>query len=217
MKRPIVISLIHCFAFVSLLAQTKSDSAVYHRGLALLNKAKSTSEFLVSAAYFDSVSIANPTHWLAFYYSGLANTLAAQNADGIKNSDQMLDKAQLKTEKAFELIPEEPELHVLQALIYQVRLLSDPQNRAFSLAQKADASLKRAFAADSSNPRAHFLQGNNVFYTPPMFKGGPKNALPVFLKAREKFRDYTLSLSFMPDWGKQQNEEMIKKCRESKL
>jgi hypothetical protein len=53
---------------------------------------------------------------------------------------------------------------------------------------------------------------NNIYYTPPVFKGGPKNALPVFLKAKDMFRNYKNELTFLPDWGEDQNEEMIRLC-----
>jgi hypothetical protein len=216
MRRLFIFIVLAGFIQIYSFAQSQSDSADYHRGLDLLNSAKTTSNYLSSAEFFDSLATMHPDQWLSFYYSGLSLILAAQESTGLIYRDKLLDKAQVFTDKAVALKPEEPEIHVLQAFLYQGRLQADPQNRAFSLAQKADASIKKAMAADSSNPRAYFLQGYNVYYTPPMFKGGPKNALPVFLKAKEKFGSFTLRLSFMPDWGRQQNEEMINLCKDSK-
>jgi hypothetical protein len=82
--------------------------------------------------------------------------------------------------------------------------------------RKADSWLKKAIAADPMNPRAHFLMACNVYYTPVLFKGGSENALPLFLKARERFRSYTPALPFMPDWGGTENQQMINKCKPSK-
>ncbi len=200
----------------NILAQTETDSASYHKGLQLLNNAHTSAEFLHAAAYFDTLSKTIPDQWLVHYYSGLAHILAGQVSNDKKNIDRLLDIAQERIDKSFQLKPEEPEIHVLQAFLYQVRLQADPQTRAMSFAPKAEASLKKAIAADSGNPRAYFLMGNNIYYTPPLFKGGPKNALPVFLKAREKYKGYAADLSFMPDWGKLQNEEMIRACNNAK-
>lgn len=197
-------------------AQTETDSATYHKGLQLLNKAHTSAEFLQVAAYFDTLSKTLPDQWLVHYYSGLAYILAGQISSDKKNTDRLLDIAQERVDKSFQLKPEEPEIYVLQAFLYQVRLQADPQSRAMSFAPKAEASLKKAIAADPGNPRAYFLMGNNIYYTPPFFKGGPKNALPVFLKAREKYKGFVADLSFMPDWGKLQNEEMIRACNNAK-
>jgi tetratricopeptide (TPR) repeat protein len=200
----------------TLFAQTETDSAKYNKGIDMLHNAQTTAAFLQVAECFDTLSKDIPGQWLVHYYSGLAYVLAGQKGSNKKYMDQLLDKAQKRVDKSYALKPDEPEIHILQAFLYQVRLLVDPQARAITFAQKAETMLKKAIAADPGNPRAYFLMGNNIYYTPPVFKGGPKNALPVFLKAREKFKGYEAELSFMPDWGDAQNEEMIHLCNQAK-
>jgi hypothetical protein len=217
MTRTLIPFIIIILVSLNIQAQSENDSARYHKGLQLLNKAHTSTEFLNVAVYFDTLSKTIPDQWLVHYYSGLSYILAGQAiASDKKNIDRLLDIAQQRVDKSFQLKPEEPEIHVLQAFLYQVRLLADPQARAMSFAPRAEASLKKAIAADSGNPRAFFLMGNNIYHTPPIFKGGPKNALPVFLKAREKYKGYVADLSFMPDWGRFQNEEMIRACNNAK-
>ncbi|HEX2394237.1 MAG TPA: hypothetical protein VHI78_02765 [Bacteroidales bacterium] len=214
MKKTILVIFTGILSFHLLLSQTENDSSVYHQGLSLLDKAKNPEQFLESATYFEKISAENPEHWLATYYAGLSYILAAKDAG--KNADRLLDKAQQFVDKSIVLKPDEPENHVLQAFLYQVRLSVDPQGRALNFYQKAEACLKKAMAGDSSNPRAYFLMANNVYNTPPVFKGGPRNALPVFIKAREKFRSYKPPFSFAPYWGEEQNEEMIRLCSNPK-
>lgn len=215
MKRSLI--LMACILFTgSVFAQTQSDSAAYMKGVVILNKAKTSVEFLKVANYFDTLTKDLPGQWLAPYYSGLAYVLAGQTTGNKKQIDQFLDVAQKRVDMSLKLKPDEPEIGVLQAFVYQVRLMVDPQNRALSFSKKAETSLKKALASDPENPRAYFLMGNNIYYTPPVFKGGPKNALPLFIKAREKFQSFASELPFMPAWGKQQNEEMIKTCKEAK-
>ena len=193
-------------------SQSEADSVMYHKGLILLNNAKTTENYLESAFYFETLSREFPTQWLVPYYAALSYILASREALVTKYRDDLLDKAQILVDKSFLLKPGEPELFVLHAFLYQVRLLTDPKNRAMNLSQKADGMLKKAISADSTNPRAYFLLANNTYYTPAVFKGGPKNALPVFLKARDKFRTHKPDLSFMPQWGEKENTEMIKLC-----
>jgi len=52
----------------------------------------------------------------------------------------------------------------------------------------------------------------NTFYTPKMFGGGKDNALPLFTQAKEKFDKFVPKLDINPNWGKNQNEDMIKQC-----
>lgn len=194
-------------------SQAETDSSVYNMGLKMLSAANTAEKYTETAGYFAKVAEQNPSHWLANYYTALSYILGAQLSGDQKYREELLDKAQPFIDKAQGLKKDEPENFVLQAFLYQVRLLIDPQSRAISLSQKAESVLKKAIAADSANPRAYFLLANNIYYTPPVFKGGPKNALPVFIKAEEKFRDYKVNPSFLPNWGRKQNEEMIRICK----
>lgn len=216
MRKHFISILVLVFTAANLFSQSESDSGLYNKGLFLLDKSRTAEDYVATAGYFEKLSAGNPSHWLADYYAALAYILAGQRQTDNKKRDAMLDKAQPFIDKSFARRNGEPELYVLQAFLYQVRLQADPQGRSISLSQKAETSLKKAIEADSTNPRAYFLMANNIYYTPPMFKGGPKNALPVFLKARDKFRNYKASLTFLPDWGQQQNEEMIKVCNSAK-
>lgn len=214
MNKLLLAILIGLSLFAEMRSQSESDSILYLQGINRLNKSASPAQFIESASYFEKIISDNPDHWLAFYYAGLSYILAAKNTESKDQTDKLLNKAQVFIDKSLALKSDEPENHILQAFLYQVRLLADPQGRAVNFSQKADACLKKALATDSNNPRAYFLMANNVYYTPPIFKGGPKNALPVFIKAREKFVSYKPLLSFAPDWGNDLNEEMIRLCSE---
>jgi hypothetical protein len=216
MRKALLLLVFLSFTAIRLHSQAETDSSVYNKGLKLLYAANTPEKYTETAGYFARVAEQNPAHWLANYYAALSYILGAQLQGDQKYRDVLLDKAQPFIDKAQVLKKEDPENLVLQAFLYQVRLLIDPQVRAISLSQKAESLLKRAIAADSANPRAYFLLANNIYYTPPVFKGGPKNALPVFMKAEEKFRDYRVDLSFLPDWGRKQNEEMIRQCNKEK-
>lgn len=197
-------------------SQAEADSALYHPGIDLISKAKTTDNYLEAAFYFGQLSDQYPRQWLTYYYCGLAYIQASQQALASDYKDDLLDKAQSILDKAVAMKPAETELQVLQAFLFQARIQVNPQVRGLSYSQKADALLKKALAADPANPRIYFLQACNVYYTPAVFKGGAKNALPLFIKAREKFRAFTPDLPFMPDWGEHENQNMIKLCSSAK-
>ena len=164
MRNPLLSLGIAFFALSNCLyAQSESDSALYNRGIALFKASTTTENYLATASYFEEVSRENPEHWLAQYYAGFAYILACQRATDNKIKDELLDKAQPFIDKSFILKPGESEVHALQAFLYQIRLQINPQVRAVNLSQKAEASLKKAMEADSTNPRAYFLMANNIY------------------------------------------------------
>ncbi|HJZ41447.1 MAG TPA: hypothetical protein VJ203_13860 [Bacteroidales bacterium] len=200
------------FFLTGLSAQSGEDSTGYNPGIRMFEKAVSTDDYIQAALYFEQLAEQYPGHWLVMYYAGLCYIQASYKAQGDKLKDEIMDKVQPLIDKAFRLKPGEPEIHVLQAFLYQSRMQVNPEFRGMSYSQKADASLKKVAAADPNNPRAYSLMGYNIYYTPAIFGGGAKNALPLFLKAREKFLAFVPELPFMPVWGGRENQEMINAC-----
>jgi hypothetical protein len=212
-KRLFILAIAGFILVAESYAQKEADSAMYNAGIFLLNRAKTTENYLEAAFYFEQLATQYPKQWLVLYYAGLAYIQSSYKALVSKDKDKLIDKAQPVIDKAFSLKPNGSELHVLQAFLYQSRLQVNPEIRGLTYSQEADASLKKAVAADPSNPRAYMLMAYNVYYTPGMFGGGAKNALPMFLKAREKFLAFTPELPFMPDWGEPENQQMIVACK----
>jgi hypothetical protein len=194
-------------------ARQVNDSALYNPGLQLLENAVTTENCLEAAFYFEQVARQYPGQWLLFYYTGLSYIQASLHALASNVKDDLISKAQPYIDKAFQLRPAETEIYILQAFLYQSRLMVNRETRSVSYAQKADASLKKALASDPSNPRIYFLMGCNVFYTPEMAGGGPGKALPIFTKAKTKFAGFTAPSPYMPHWGEIENQKMISACQ----
>jgi hypothetical protein len=212
MRKFVLLTFICSIFYLNLHSQISEDSIFYNPGIQLLEKAKTTENYLEAAFYFDQVARQFPEHWLALYYTAYSYIQAGRVALVSTYKDELIDKAQPMIDQALSLKPGESELYALQALSYQIRLQVNPETRAFTYSQKADASLKKSVEENSDNPRAYFLLGNNLFYTPALIGGGPKNALPLFLKAKEKFNTFIPDLPFLPHWGRQENQHMIAEC-----
>lgn len=212
MKKLILVGFILPFLIPYAFSQVVADSTLYDAGLALLDKAQTTNNYLEAAYYFKEMTVQLPEQWPAYYYAGLAYLRASQTALDSKYKDELIDKAQPLIDKAFAIRSGESELHALQAFLYQTRLQVNPEVRALNYSQKADASLKKALAASPSNPRVYMLMGYNTYYTPVLFGGGPKKALPLFIKAKEKYKAFKPELPYLPSWGAAENQQMIGEC-----
>ncbi|MBN1145572.1 MAG: hypothetical protein JXA72_14175 [Bacteroidales bacterium] len=215
MKKLILVGFLLALLVANGFSRDAADSTLYDAGVTMLSRAKTSEQFLEVAFYFKQMTDQIPGQWLAYYYSGLAYLRASQKALDSKTKDDLLDKAQPMIDKAFAIRPDESELHALQAFLYQIRLQVNPEVRAMNYAPKADASLKKAMAANPSNPRAYMLLGYNTYYTPVLFGGGAKKALPLFLKAREKYNVFEPELPYLPSWGASENQQMIRECNQA--
>jgi tetratricopeptide (TPR) repeat protein len=216
MRRLLLISIIGLLPAVDFYAQSTADSTMYNDGISMLNKAKTTDNFLEAAFYFEQLAPQYPKQWLVLYYAAFSYIQASQKALVSNDKDVLLNRAQQPLDNAFSLKPNEPELQVLQAFLYQSRIPVNPLVRGLSYSQKAEACLKKAVAADPSNPRAFTLMAYNTYFTPAMFGGGASKALPLFLKAKGKYPAFVPALPFMPAWGERENQEMINTCKNTK-
>lgn len=214
-KKLMIIFLVMNGLYISVQAQQLSDSTEYIPGINMIRNSKTASDYKQAAAYFEDLSANNPSHWLGLYYEALCYIHASHDVEKDKDKDDMLDKAQLLIDKALKNHPEESEMLALQAFLYQSRIEVNPQMRGMSYSSKAETSLKKAAEINDKNPRAWSLLGYNLFYTPVLFGGGAEKALPLFLKARDKYKVFTPVMPFYPHWGESENQQMIAECRKS--
>jgi tetratricopeptide (TPR) repeat protein len=199
----------------SIHSQQPADSSVYNSGIIMIRNARTANDFKQAAAYFEDVSERNPSQWLSLYYAALCYIQASHRLQEDKERDGVLDKAQPLIDRAGKQNPKEPEIMILQAFLYQSRIQVNPKLRGMSYSSKAETTLKKAVAADDKNPRAWSLLGYNLYFTPALFGGGPEKALPLFEKARDKFRTFRPVLPFYPHWGEPENLHMIAECKSS--
>lgn len=195
------------------LAQGIEDSAYYNPGILMIGQSANAEQYLKAAGYFEGLMGQLADQWLVPYYGALSYIHASHKVDDNKTKDALMDKAQQYIDRGFKLKPGEPELLVLQAFLYQSRIQVNPEMRGLSYSRKADENLKQAAAVDEGNPRVWSLMGYNTFHTPAVFGGGAGKALPLFLKARDRFLSYRPALPFMPVWGEKENQDMIAGCK----
>jgi hypothetical protein len=66
---------------------------------------------------------------------------------------------------------------------------------------------------NADNPRIYFLKATSTFFTPKMFGGGAKKALPYFEKADSLFAKESKDDIAKPFWGKEANDEFMKQAK----
>lgn len=169
-------------------------------------KAKSDQIALLEDKYPDS--------WMAKYYQAwvIINMTYVDEKLEMSVKDAYLDVAKEKIEKMALTCPLKDEVFVMKAMLANARLVVDGQNRWKEYGAIFDENLKLAKEVNEANPHIYYLKAVSTYYTPKMFGGGPKNALPYFEKAKEKYAALTTRTVDVPYWGEGANTYFIGLC-----
>ena len=149
--------------------------------------------------------------WLATYYASYAKVNLSYNEQDATKKDALLDEAQALIEESVTLLGKDnDETYVLRAMIANARIGVDPQKRWQKYGNVFSENLDKAKEMNPENPRIYVLRGISKFYTPKMFGGGKKAAMPYFEKATGLFAKRTDTDITKPYWGQRTNEYFIK-------
>lgn len=159
------------------------------------------------AGKFYRIGEAEQDKWLPYYYAAYSYVSITYNLEDGDEIDAWLDKGQNMLDKAMELKPDEAENHVLQGLLYSMRITNPMRGMKFS--GLSNDALAKAEKLEPENPRLWLCKAQNVYYTPSMFGGGAENAKPLFEKAAELFDTFEPRGELYPGWGKETNAAQL--------
>ncbi|UOQ99514.1 hypothetical protein MUN81_08485 [Hymenobacter sp. 5317J-9] len=164
-------------------------------------------------AKLERAASARPTDWLPRYYQArgyLKMGFAGTDGDA---QDKLFDQAQAALDQAAKLPDaEQAEILVLQAYIYQGRIMVSPMTRGMVYSGRVGEALARAQALAPANPRVYLLLGNDAFYRPSMFGGGADKAKPYYEKAKALFATFRPATALSPTWGAAMADAMLAKA-----
>jgi tetratricopeptide (TPR) repeat protein len=95
---------------------------------------------------------------------------------------------------------DESESAALLAAIQGQRISAEPF-LGMTLGSESDDLIERALAAKAENPRAWFVRGLSLHFTPALFGGDDDKALDSFLRAIERFEKAETPPPPRPSWG----------------
>lgn len=179
--------------------------------------AKTYPQYLLASNQFKLIAKQDPQYWVANYYAAWSIAVISYQETNKDNRDLMLDEADAFFKKIEPMDSTNDEVAVLGGLLAQARLSVAPASRHGKYGAIANAYFATAKKLNPNNPRIYYLEGNSLFYTPKLFGGGAEKALPLYEKAQQLFADDPNAMVKdirTPYWGKEVNEDMIKKCHE---
>ena len=166
-----------------------------------------------ASAMFERIASAEKTNWLPNYYIATVNCFAAFRAQDKEQMSQLLTKAQAALDIEMTKTPNNPELIVIQCMIYTAWLNYDPMTYGMKYSRTVMELYGKAEAIAPTNPRV--VYGKAEFGI-----GGAKWTgadVKVLCKEVERsiglFAIFKPENAFSPNWGLQRAEEALKGCK----
>lgn len=194
------------------MTQAQTLEEIIAKNLPNVNPMKPVGELMATMAQFDLAAGQYPEEWAANYYAAYAKVNTTYALEDAAQKDLLLDEADGYLAKVKELGPENAETYVLAAMVANARLAVDGQNRWQKYGAIFSENLEKAKSINAENPRIYYLKGTSTFYTPAMFGGGKKNALPFFEQAKPLFEKESKASLLVPYWGMEMNAYHIAEC-----
>jgi hypothetical protein len=211
MKKNILILLVVTLSVAAnnTFAQTAEDAL--KQTFTAFDSTRSYNQQLPLVNQFKLIASKWPDNWLTNYYAAYAIVITSFVEPDKSKKESMLDEAEGYYNKIKSMEASSDEVNVLGGLLAQGRLAAKPSAYK-KYGDIKDKYLDAAKAINPNNPRIYLLQGDGKYYTPKMFGGGAKAALPFYEKAQTLFASQTATDISKPYWGKNELTYMMAQC-----
>ena len=215
MKKVLLIIIATLFVVITY-AQNDQYQNAMSSALAKMEQSKSVADFQTAANSFNRIAQVATSEWLPYYYVAYSNMTAAWlslEKEAYDDYDQYIKAAQKAIETAKEASNDEPEVYIMEAYIFQAKIMRNPMINGARYASTIETLLNQAKVLDPENPRAYYLMGQQLLNMPAFFGGGKDKALPEFESAAKKFDKYALVSTIHPNWGAKANASILSRIK----
>ncbi len=207
-KVVLIVSLVFFGSIATGIAQTKYEKGM-EKAFSLWKENKSTE----AVNLFERISAASPTEWLPSYYAARINII---NGFAIKDKSklaQQLEKAQAQVDHASSISPNNPEIMILQAMLYTVWVAYDGATYGMQYAPKVSEIYAKAYAIDKNNPRVVLSKTEWDIGSARYFGKDTTPYCKELERAKTLFDAETKKDDFSPNWGKARAERLVEECK----
>lgn len=202
-----IFTIIGIFICSLLTAQTQYEQGM-GKALKLWGEDKSTE----ASALFERIASVEKTNWLPNYYVAFINAIEAFKTDDQKKIPAFLDKAQKAQDEATLISPNNPELMVVQALIYTAWIVQDPMTNGMKYSNKAMEQYYKAQALAPNNPRVVFQKAEFEIGGAKWTGVDVKQLCKEVERAVGLFATFKPETPFHPNWGLERAKETAANC-----
>ncbi|WP_055442418.1 tetratricopeptide repeat protein [Lacinutrix himadriensis] len=189
-------------------AQTKYEQGM-HKALDLWK-----TNPIEASQLFERIAKAEPDNWLPPYYA--AETLILDGFSKMQDADALkaqLDQAQNFLNDATAISKDNPEIMVMQAILYTVYVASDGATYGMTLSGKVMSLYAQAEKLAPNNPRVVLNKADWNIGGARYFGTDIKPFCKEVERALELFATFKPETEFHPNWGRERAQEIITSCK----
>jgi len=165
-----------------------------------------------ASAMFERIASAEKNSWLPNYYVALVNTTAAFQTKDKEKINALLTKSQDALDKELAIDQSNPELMVMQAMIYTAWVVYDPMTNGMKYSSKVMAEYAKAEAIAPNNPRVIFGKAEYEIGSAKYFGKDIKPMCVEIDRSIELFATFKPESAFHPSWGLDRALDAQKGC-----
>lgn len=165
-----------------------------------------------AVAQFERIALVEKTNWLPNYYVAFINTVEAFKTQDKSKIPALLERAQKAQDEATIISPNNPELMVLQAMIYTAWIVEDPMTNGMKYSGRAMEQYYKAQAIAPNNPRVVFCKAEFEIGGAEWTGADTKPLCKQVEKSIELFATFKPESAFHPNWGLDRAKEALTKC-----
>jgi tetratricopeptide (TPR) repeat protein len=159
------------------------------------------------------IASAEKNNWLPNYYVALINTAESFNPANKEKVTALVAKAQDALDNATVISPNNPEIMVVQAMLYTVILLQDPMTNGAKYSGLAMEQYNKALSIDPDNPRVVFSKAEFEIGSAKYWGTDTKPMCEQIAKSIQLFANFKPETVFSPKWGLDRAQEASKSCK----
>lgn len=166
-----------------------------------------------ASALFERIASAEKTNWLPNYYVAMINTTEAFDAKNKEKTAALITKAQDAIDKAMAISQNNPEIMVVQAMLYTAILVQDPMTNGQKYSGLAMEQYNKALLIAPNNPRVVFSKAEFEIGAAKYWGTDTKPMCAQITKSIELFANFKPETPFSPKWGLDRAKEALKNCK----
>lgn len=206
MKHLIIIATILVSGFVQ--SQTN-----YEKGMNKAFEIWSSGNPTEASNLFERIATAEADNWLPPYYAAQVNILSSFGEKDKEKITAQLKKAQDFINDATAISKNNPEIMVMQALLYTAWVAFDGANYGMTMSPKVIEQYAKAKAIDPNNPRVIYCEAEWNIGGARFFGQDTSVFCKDLEKALELFANFKSEIAFYPSWGKERVEMLLESCK----
>ncbi|ESU22389.1 hypothetical protein FEDK69T_23740 [Flavobacterium enshiense DK69] len=165
-----------------------------------------------ATAIFERIASVEKTNWLPNYYVAFINTVEVFKLQDKSKASALLDKAQQALDNATAVSQNNPELMVVQALIYTAYIVQDPMTNGMKYSSKAMEQYYKAQALAPENPRVVFSKAEFEIGGAKYWGTDTKPMCAEVERSIGLFAKFKPETAFHPSWGLERAKELLANC-----